>query len=226
LSLSIIIDSREQKTPRLMEYWTQSHPQLAKTVHYSVLTCKVGDVLSPETKQLFSIKWGADLESSLNTGHLADECRRIREFCLESGWTSYLVLADTMEFHMNLILYDRAVQIAQEYGLWIKRRSSVAEGFELLMNLVQKPKKQIELNIPVVKSKKRADLVLGLSMLITGISIDFWEFALPESDQCKSLKDILTIEKSYWNTQLSLFYKKNMQHMYQLICQKIYGEST
>lgn len=203
--ITILVDIRENKTPALMDQYLHDHPLIAKDLLVLNNMMEIGDMAG--NNQLFEIKWGQDLYSSLNSNHLKDQLLRMRAFAEPKGIICHLVLADTDGYIITLKDYKRAVQIAQECGCWIHHKQSITAGIECIIHYIRNPPQPIVLNLPVSNTKKSPFLIRVLSQ-IDGVSPEFAEFAI--SEQWSTITDLYNAELSYWDGCIQMFYKKNM----------------
>jgi hypothetical protein len=215
--ITILVDTREQKTPGLVDQYQHDHPQICKDLLFLSHQLEIGDLAG--SNQIFEIKWGSDLYSSLNSNHLKDQLLRLREFCDSKGFIGHLVLADTPQYPMSLTEYKRAVQLAQKCGIWIHHKNSLIEGLECMIHYIRHPLQPLLLNLPVSNTKKDPFPIRVLSQ-IDGVSPQMAEAILPE--ECHTLADLTKVVNQRWQELIALYHKgREMQSLTDRVIQKI-----
>jgi ERCC4-type nuclease len=199
---TILVDTREQKTPVCFDQYLTDHPKIATELLIFNHVLEVGDVAGSD--QIFENKWGNDLESSLKSGHLADQLQRLHVYCQNKGFVGHLLIADRPNCQISLSTFKWAVGIAQQYGIWIHHKKSITDALECIIYYIRNPPKPVLLNLPIIETKK-SHLLIRMLAQIEGVLAELAEFLIPES--AKRMSDLIDLPIAYWEQRLEKYYK-------------------
>jgi hypothetical protein len=111
---------------------------------------------------------------------------------------------------MNVPSLKRVVSLAQQYGIWVHHRNTTAEALDCAISLIRHPPAPLDLQLPVRNTKKSPFLIRVLSQ-IDGVSVEFAEFAIRESDRV--LIDIMDLGSQFWQQKTFEYYKREMSSL-------------
>jgi hypothetical protein len=215
--IPILIDTREQKTPALVDDYKVRHKLIAKELVFQVTTLPIGDLFG--NNQLIEIKWGTDIYTSLISGHLEDQFKRMRLFAIDHpGIICHLILTNCGNYFIPFNVFKMVLSLCQKYGIWIHHRDNKEDGLDTAIALIRSPPPPLDLVLPVSNSKKDPFLIRVLSQ-IEGVSPEFAEFAIHE--EWNNLDDIIQAGLKYWVLKTTQFYHKDMSSLVDKILEAI-----
>lgn len=198
---TILVDTREQKTPVKFDTYLMNHPNIAKELLILNHVLEVGDVAGSD--QLFENKWGNDLLTSLNSKHLAEQLQNMHLFCIKNNLIGHLMIADTPKCHITTVDLARAVTLAQKHGIWVHYRGSILDALEYMVNMIRDPPIQQLVALPIIETKKSQLLIRQLAQ-IPGVTAELAEFILPE--HVKAYHELYDLPIPYWDEKLTEYY--------------------
>jgi hypothetical protein len=215
--IPILIDTREQKTPALVDDYKVRHKLIAKELVFQVTTLPIGDLFG--NNQLIEIKWGTDIYTSLISGHLEDQFKRMRLFAIDHpGIICHLILTNCGNYFIPFNVFKMVLSLCQKYGIWIHHRDNKEEGLDTAIAFIRSPPPPLDLVLPVSNNKKDPFLIRVLSQ-IEGVSVEFAEFAITEN--MHTLRDVVDTRNMVWWGAIKDFYKREMLSLYEKILEKI-----
>lgn len=212
------IDTREQKTPKLWDIAQSKHPIIFKQYTYKIETLYDGVDLETDT-MVWQIKWGNDYLQSLNNKKLEAELQAMHKaFYGKKGLG--LMISDSYDYHMSMSDFKRGVGLCQEYGVIIKHDK---QPYECLTAMIQYEFQPIPLARTIIEgTRKNAGIISAFVGLADGISRDFAEYLIPDGVQ--SIRKLLEYidnlnQECRLIDHINAFYGRNMQALYNLVCE-------
>lgn len=217
--ITVLVDTREQKTPAIIERFKMEHKIMAKDYEFIPHSLPIADFFG--NNQLVEYKGGKDIHSSTYgpDHHLLNQIIRMSIWLEDHpGTRGHLVCADSPDYSMSRDTMKVVFGWCQDYGIRFHHRLSLDAGVLLVIHLIRDPPVALKRIVPLTDTKKSPFLIRVLSQ-IDGVSPEFAEFALWESD--KTLQDIIDTATSDWRDKLQAFYHKDMGSLLDKILEAI-----
>jgi hypothetical protein len=216
----ITVDTSEDKSVRLIDEYFLAykalHPFIAKKIEWKLESLDYGDFRSDY--QLIEVKIAGDLESSLNSGHLQEQCR--------------YMLQQSPKMNRHLLVYDvtdpavrqRAYEMATEYCMFVHWADSPHQLIDKIITICRTPQYTINLDLPVKESGVETSLVSALCYAVKGLGRECAAEIVGWRKTFEDLVEDLSAEKV--QKTVFEFYGKEMQALTDKVCKAIWGETA
>lgn len=175
-SKTIYLDSAERKSVVLMDEFFSLHPKI--TANYKTFQTPL--VNKNTGKRVFDVKCANkgielkiddDLESSLNSGHLEQQIRDMKDYLISFPDSEIWVVTNCQT---PVALY-RLNTLCQNYGIWWAGcyKKSIPEK---IMEIIQGNKKNRDSRLPVRQGHHNQSLEEGLAHFCAGFTPEFAHF--------------------------------------------------
>lgn len=223
--MNFLIDTQEVRSAPYWNDYPLRHPRTPHTFTFTSLD--IGDVAAGDW--LIECKLGADLDQSLKTNHLQDQCRRMavrRIECAAGGQTLKLVVAccDMPNSPITLQTYKWLVGVAFYAGVYMFHKNTLQEMIDHIVLMTATPHDVRDLSIPYKISGVPAGVVSALSYACPGVSMELAAWFVKDL-HLNTIADCLKPNVDEWEMSALGYYGRNQKKLCGKLWRVLHGET-